>query len=361
MFSSRIRVLALAAVVALAAGAASAGELKLASADGESWIKFGFLAQMKAESADTLTEDGMATAKDLYFRRLRLLFGGQINAKWGFFIDTDSPNLGKGNADGTKNSGDVYIQDFAVTWTHNDAFKVDMGMLLVPFSHNSTQSAATLLPIDYGPYSFLASTPTDSRVGRDYGLLAKGLVAKHFEYRVGLFQGDRGVNAENSFRYAARVVYSAFEPDAGLFYTGTTLGKKKILTLGAAIDAQEDYQATAVDFFWDQPFEGGNALTLQAALMNYDGDVFFPSLPEQTALQGEFGFYFAGPKLMPFVAYSDRDFDDPTGNDETILQVGLSWYPAGHGRALKLGYAKLDPATGEDRDQIALQLQLFQF
>lgn len=360
MFSARIRVSVLAGVLALAAGAASAAELKLASADGESWIKFGFLAQVRGESFDTA--DGTDTSKDLYFRRLRLLFGGQINPKWGFFIDTDSPNLGKGNADGTKNAGDVYIQDFAITYTHNDAFKVDVGMLLVPFSHNSTQSAATLLAPDYGPYSFQQSTVTDSRVGRDYGFLLKGLVAKHFEYRVGAFQGDRGVNASNNFRYAGRFVYSAFEPDAGLFYTGTTLGKKKILTVGAAIDTQEDYQATALDFFWDQPLGGGNALTLQANWMNYDGDVFFTALPEQTDLYGEFGFYFAQPKLMPFVAYASKDFDNDVDNvDESILQAGLGWYMAGHNRVLKVSYAKVDPDVGESRDQILVQLQLFQF
>lgn len=351
----------LAAAFVLVAGTASAAELKLASSDGESWIKFGFLAQPRAESFDTA--DGADTSKDLYFRRARILFGGQINPKWIFFIETDSPNLGKGNADGTKNAGDVYIQDFALTYVHNDAFKVDVGMLLVPFSHNSTQSAATLLGTDYGPYSFQQSTVTDSRVGRDYGFLLKGLVAKHFEYRVGAFQGDRGTNASNNFRYAGRFVYSAFEPDTGLFYTGTTLGKKKILTVGAAIDSQEDYQATALDFFWDQPLSGGNALTLQANWMNYDGDVFFPTLPKQTDLYGEFGFYFGKPKLMPYLCYASKDYDlDSVDNvDESILQVGLAWYPAGHNRTMKLSYAKVDPDVGESRDQIVFQLQLFQF
>lgn len=360
MITSRVRGAFIAAAVLTTVLGASAGELKLQSADGESWIKFGFLAQVRGESFDTA--DGTDTSKDLYFRRLRLLFGGQLNPKWAFFFETDSPNLGKGNADGTKNAGDVYIQDFAITYTHNDAFKVDVGMLLVPFSHNSTQSAATLLATDYGPYSFQQSTVTDSRVGRDYGFLVKGLVAKHFEYRVGAFQGDRGPNASNNFRYAGRFVYSAFEPDAGLFYTGTTLGKKKILTVGAAIDTQEDYQATALDFFWDQPLGGGNALTVQANWMNYDGDVFFTALPEQTDLYGEFGFYFASPKLMPFVSWASKDFDNDVDNvDETIAQLGLAWYPAGHNRALKLAYAKIDPDAGESRDQIILQLQLFQY
>lgn len=345
--------------VALMPAAAFAAEWKIQSADGESSIKFGYLAQMRAETFEGAP--GTGTAKDLYFRRARILFAGALAKNWSYFIETDSPNLGKGNADGTKNAGDVYIQDFAVTWTQSDAFKVDFGLLLIPFSHNSLQSAATLLPVDYGPYSFVQSTATDSRVGRDYGVLARGLVAKHFEYRVGVFGGDRGIDATNSFRYTARVAYHVFDADAGLFYTGTTLGKKKMLQIGAAVDHQEDYQAEAFDVFYDQPFEGGNSLTVQGSWMHFDGDVFFTSIPEQADLQAELGFYFAGAKLMPFAAWSSRDFDAPSGIDETISQIGLAWYPAGYNRVLKISYTKVDPDVGESRDQWIVQLQIFNF
>ena len=59
---------------------------------------------------------------------------------------------------------------------------LDSGLLLTPNSHNSEQGAATLPPVDYGPYSFLHSTPTGSRVGRDYGLQGRGyLSSEHFE------------------------------------------------------------------------------------------------------------------------------------------------------------------------------------
>jgi hypothetical protein len=66
---------------------------------------------------------------------------------------------------------------------------------------------------------------------------------------------------------------------------------------------------------------------------------------------------------MPFVAYASKDFDvDTVDNfDESILQVGLGWFPAGHNRVLKVSYAKVDPDLGPSRDQIVVQLQLFQF
>jgi hypothetical protein len=54
---------------------------------GESSIKFGYLAQMRADAVD----NGSDTATDLYFRRLRILAGGRINEQWTFFFETDSP------------------------------------------------------------------------------------------------------------------------------------------------------------------------------------------------------------------------------------------------------------------------------
>ncbi len=42
------------------------------------------------------------------------------------------------------------------------AFAVDAGLMYVPFSRNAPQSAFTLLPIDFGAYTFTQSAPTQS-------------------------------------------------------------------------------------------------------------------------------------------------------------------------------------------------------
>jgi len=34
----------------------------------------------------------------------------------------------------------------------------------------------------------MASDPTRSKIGRDYGLQARGYIKKHFEYRVGVYR-----------------------------------------------------------------------------------------------------------------------------------------------------------------------------
>ncbi len=335
-------------------------EWKIESKDGETSIKFGFLAQARADFVDLA--DGSDTSQDLYLRRMRLLLGGKIAKKWSFFIETDSPNLGKGAADGSKGSSDVFIQDAFFTYEHSNAFRIDVGQILIPLSHNSQQSAATLLPVDYAPFSFLNSGPTDSRVGRDYGVQLRGFLAKdHVEYRAGVFQGNRGEGSTNAFRYVGRVVFYPFEADKGFYYTGTTLGKKRILALGAGYDTQEEYKAYALDLFYDQPIGEGNGFTVQAAFLHFDGDVIFLELPKEDAQQFEVGYFFGGAKLMPFATYYTRDYDDPEIVDQTVWQVGLAYYMKGYNRTLKASYGQIRPDEGEDRKQILLQLQLFQF
>ncbi len=348
-----------AAIVVLAATTTATAQWQVESKDGSSSIKFGYLAQARGDWLESA--DGESTAQDLYFRRLRLLFGGKLSPKWSFFFETDSPNLGK-SAAGVKGAGDVYIQDFVITYTHNDALSVDVGMLLPGNSHNSNQSAASLLAVDYGPYSFLNSGPIDARVGRDYGVRLRGYpFKKHLEYRLEVLDGNRGPDANRPFRTSVRLVYYPFEAETGLYYSGTNLGKKKILAIGANYDAQEDYELKAFDVYWDWPIAGGNGVTLQGDYIQEDGGTTLPSLAKQDSLLIEAGFFIAKAKLSPFVQYADRDFDDPEAADTKFSQIGLAFWLKGHNRALKLGYGRLETDGAPDRDLVQLQLQVLQF
>ena len=340
----------------MAAAPAVHAQWQIQPTDGSS-IKFGFLMQGRAESVDF----GPDTSQDQFFRRLRILAGGKINDQWSFFFETDSPNLGKGGASG-KGSSDVYIQDFVVTYKpYSDAFNLDIGMLLNEVSYNSNQSAASLMATDYGPYSFVWSGPLDARVGRDYGVRARGyLFGDHLEYRASVMQGNRGNDSTNDFRYLGRLMFNVFEAQKGLFYSGTSLGKKQILSFGVSFDKQDDYESYGVDAIWDQPI-GDNAFTVQADWTSLDGDVFLTSLPEQENLMVEAGFYFAGLKLLPFVQYAERDYDNDSLNDQDQLMFGLGWMFAGHNGNLKLSYSQISTDNAEDQDVIWLNLQIFRF
>ncbi len=256
----------------------------------------------------------------------------------------------------------MYIQDFVVSWKFNPGLNLDGGMLLPALSYNHNQSAASLMPVDYGAYTFVESAPIGARVGRDYGVQLRGYAAEnHFEYRVGMLQGSRGINASNGLRYYGRAMYSFFTPQVGLFYRGTSLGKTKTVSIGGSFDTQEDYEAYGFDFFADIPMKDGNGLTFQADFTQSDGDVFLPTLAKQNDTLFELGYYFAGAKVMPFLQYAQKNLNDAAGNDEARTSIGIGFFPSGHNHNIKLSYTQIDPKVGDTLDQILVQWQVFQF
>ena len=119
------RVLGGAALAALLATPVSA-QWTIETKDGKSNLRVGFLAQPQLEVIDT--PDNTNTAKNLFLRRMRIVFGGKVSDKWTFFFETDDPNLGKATA-GVKDAGFMYIQDAFVTYNYRDAFKIDAGLI----------------------------------------------------------------------------------------------------------------------------------------------------------------------------------------------------------------------------------------
>ena len=338
----------------LPAGAAADPPWKISSEDGASVLTLGFLAQPQIETVTTA--DGEDTSKNLFVRRLRLIFGGRVTDKLTFFIETDSPNLGKHTAAGGKADVSVFLQDVILTYAFRETFQVDAGLVLVPLSHNTGQSAASLLAVDFGPYSFLASDPTASRVGRDYGVQARGYVrGKHLEYRAAVFRGYPDASATAPLRYAGRVVWYPFEADTGFFYAGTTLGARRILAIGAGVDHQNDYTARAVDVYLDQPLRDGDGLTLQLDYIRYDGGTTFTQLPAQHTWLIEAGYYNRRTRLGPFVRASgpvaQPGFSTGTqgARRPCILGLGAPVQPEGRRRPNQSGGLSRTLAGGRAR------------
>jgi hypothetical protein len=316
-------------LLACGLGKEALGQIQVTSQDGKSTLNLGFLSQLQLEELQNL--DATHYQQNLFFRRLRIMAGGKVNENLSFFFDTDSPNLGKGQTSGSKVDSTIFIQDFFLTYSLGNEFKLDAGMLLVPVSHNSQQGATTFLAVDYGPYTFLHSDPLNSKVGRDYGLQARGYLAgDHFEYRLGILQGNRGTDSRSPFRTIARVVFYPFEADTGFFYT-------------------------------DQPVGGGGGVTFQFDFTRYDGGTTFTTLPKQDATLAELGYYFHTVKLSPFLQYGKRNFNDPARPDESKFQGGVAWWGNGHRFNVKLGAAVLRAEGAKDRHQYVVQWQVLTF
>ncbi len=337
---------------------ASGPPWKFSFDEGKRSISFGFLAQPQFES---LTKpDGSGSTNSLFMRRFRLIAGGQVSQKLSFFVDSDAANLGKLGVDGERTT-DFYLQDAFVTCAFRPELQLDAGMLLVAVSHNSAQSAATLLPVDYGSYSFLASDPTHGKFGRDYGIQLRGYVKKHFEYRIAGLRGHPAPEGGFPYRYTGRLVWYPFDVDAGFFYTGTTLGQKRILSVGAGFDRQNAYTSSSVDFFLDQPLRAGDGVTLQADFIHYDGGTTFESLPKQNTWMLEGGYYLRRAKVGPFMQFSNRGYSNLRLADDNKIQGGIAYWANGHRINVKLGIGRLLKDGAPDRTQFVIQTQLFYF
>ncbi|MBK8597133.1 MAG: hypothetical protein IPP07_21300 [Holophagales bacterium] len=321
-------------------------------------FKFGLLLQGQADWTQNAVNESYA--QNLFLRRARLIVGGQIAKNVTFFFETDSPNLGK-VVGGTKVTTGMIVQDAFVSWKLSDAFTLDGGLILTGIAHNSLQSAASLVSIDYGPHSFLFSGPEQNVVGRDTGFQVRGYPAKKkLEYRVGIWQGNRDAASRNALRTTARLQYNFLEADTGFFYTGSSLGKKKIFAIGGGVDVQKDYKSYALDAYVDHPV-GAGAVSGQVDWIRYDGGSFLSSLPKQDVIFGEVGYYLPKAKVMPFFSVSSKDVASTDAGDETRWSVGLGYMAVGHNLNLKAAYGKVDPKVGKSANQFTIQLQAFYF
>jgi hypothetical protein len=359
MMPARIVAVALCVLVSLFSGASRAAAQIVVKAGDDVNFKLGLLGQFQA---DTIEDPGVdANTSNLFIRRLRLMFGGQVAKNVTFFVETDTPNLGKTLQAGKNIPGTLVVQDAYAEVKVNDAFAVDAGLMFIPFSRNFLQSAASLLPIDYGAYTYIQSGPTQSSTGRDTGFQAKGyFLENHLEYRIGAFQGLRDTASHRAFRYAGRVQYNVLDPEVGFFYTGTYLGKKKIVAIGAAFDAQDDYHAYDLDLFVDHPL-GPGAFTAQFDYNRFDGGTTLPTFLRQHDTLLELGYLVSAVRLTPFVQVTNRNIVGTDTGDETRTSIGASYWWAGHNANVKAAYQRIAPSGGTVQNGFTIQLQVFYF
>ena len=329
-------------------------------------------------------------SQNVFFRRVRFMVGGQIAPDLTFFIETESPRLGNagaGTTTPTKNAANGFsLQDVLAEWrVAGDAAILGGGFFIPPTSHNILTGSAALLSLDNSAFSLQANGLTQSNAGRDFGLQVKGYLAgDHVEYRAGVFDGQRqpaaagGAGARNSARFAARLQYDAFDPEKGYVYPGTSLGAKRILALGAWGETQGDYRAGGADFALDYPVSGRSTVTAAAQYCVFDGGKQFtqtvggvttPLLPRQSVFFSEAGYYFATPKLQPFLRYERLNFSDRAFRfqDQSRTGGGINYYIASHNLKWTAFYEHLQPrtalpgATRRNTNHFVLQAQFFYF
>lgn len=359
--------------------------LKLEGANGT--IRFGVLAQPQFQATGSPALDGLT--KDLYLRRIRFMVGGTLLKHFDYFWQVDSPNLFKTQSTTANmttvtqkgNQGLNVVDAFGTFRPVDDYFKVDAGYFLPPLAHNYIQGAGTLFGWDFFANTYRASGVFGSAgadpAGRDLGVQVRGLLlGQHVEYRAGLFQGVRDTQApatadspgkvggRNMLRVTARLQVNLLDADPAMYYSGTYLGAKKVVSIGAAYDIQGSYRYWAVDAIADVP-AGPGIFSAQINFVSWDGGHLITTLPKQHAVMAEAGYIIKPVLLSPILRYEDRRVSGGASSaapSEKRYAMGLAFWPYGHSVNLKLFYSRIhqEPSV-HDYDQLNVQSQLFFF
>ena len=327
-------------------------------------FNFGFQGQMWGDSTQNAETGGYA--QNLYLRRTRLIVGGEIGSNVTFFFETDDPNLGK--TPKALNTG-FLVQDAFLEWKLTNAFRLDGGIMLVPFSHNGLQSTVTYLTLDVSPLATVSNISTQSSALRDTGFQARGfLFNDHLLYRVGVFQGDRNTDARNSLRSAAYVQYDFFGSETSYVMPGTTLGRTRLLGISAGADTQGSYRAYSAGMHGALPVLGGDELGGQVEYLHYDGRKEFIAIPDQRGYLTEAAYYIHKIKLQPFGKAESTGFNLATAaltKDYNRYGCGANYYVHGQNLKLTAQYLRAEPRHSnsglKSTNEFTLQLQVFYF
>ncbi len=355
------------ALALVLAGRPAAAQVVATSQDGNMTYRIGAFAQVQGQAEDNAAANS-GTADNLGFlRRFRLQGEFTFYKNFEMFFETDDPNYGKGNPDGTKNVPTMMLQTLYMTYKFAPEFMIDAGELLGVNSYNHLQSAASILPVDLGAFTNLESTPLTANNGRDWGVEARGYIADHLEYRAGALEGLRGVGDRNPLRLQGRLSYYFWGIETTRFYRGTSLGKIATWEIGTSYDAQsgksaavspKGYKMYDFDTFFDQPVNGGDGITLQADYQHYDGGTLVTALPKQHVLLVEGGYYINALKTQPFAQYTEEKYDSGiTLPNQKQWQVGLGFYFHGYNSNFKIGYGHVDQDNVRNRKNIVAQYQ----
>ncbi len=394
----RMSVHAIAAVttLGLALHASPADALVVVHESDAATMKLGFLLQPQLHVTNT-SYDGDSTfgGVDPYLRRARVLMAGKVGENVHFFMETDNPNFGKAG----DWSGNTFIQDAFVEFALGAPLKIDVGMLLMPFSHHSFQSATSLLTMDYhGGFIKYSS----GKVWRDAGIMFRGsLASDKLDYRLAITNGveqvqdyydstdtygnvtqlpyEDAINPSDLPRVMARVNFNVFDSEdgagaGGFFYDGIYLkdkdGKlvspKKVLSIGAAVDYQnavvrsgedlDDWMGVAADVFADIPMGDGTSS------LNGQANFYMYNLGDANAANAMGAFADLGyrvNRIQPLVSVEYWDYAEHDVGDYMGGHVGLNWYYMGHTANVKalVGMKMMDDGGGEMANTMSCALQ----
>jgi len=317
--------------------------------------------------------DGKSPSLDFFARRIRLMAWGSVTKSLSYFVETDQPNFGKAG-DFTSST---YIQDAFLTYTFAPEFKIDAGMMLVPFSRHTIEGAVGLNAIDYHAEEIRLPA---GKVWRDTGVQFRGLVADNLiHYRLGVFEGARNatvvqppavmgvvtprptLNDSGMPRFTGQLRLNVLGSEPDFFLKGIYFSAKPLVSIGVGADLQPKgvykldgapgtYAAFSFDAFAELPLTADDELIAKANVFIYgEGASFMPAstaLPAGgTAFFAEAGFRHEWIEPLAYVEYLQ-------GKNDTVKilapHAGVNFWVTKHTFNVKadVGYRKTDTGAG---------------
>ncbi len=362
--------IALLAGMLLLAGSAFAGPVWKFGSDNQGLLKLEYKGQFQL-----VVSDDQEDTEEFNFRRNRLALMGAYGKNFGLYVQTEY------NEDNALSDGDdskFQILDAVARFKVADAANVWVGKFKYNFTRENLEACEKPLTLDR---SLFIRSPFVTT--RDKGVALWGnLLEDKFQYRVDVMNGRSDADAPDSgFRYSARAHVTLLDPEKGYGYNGTYLGKKKVLTLGAAYQYEsdvafagtdpKDLNAWTADLFFEYPLEDMGTITFSSAYVDYDMDDAYkagstgPNASEKNGTYVKAGYLLPNLPLQFFARYEDWSFaklNDIDAQELTWLAGGFNYYIKDQNLKLTVEFSNTDydkeEADLEDFSQAVAQMQL---
>ncbi|MBN2645963.1 MAG: porin [Desulfuromonadaceae bacterium] len=375
--------------ITLFASSALAGPTWTFGPNDEGMLKLDYVGQFQLNYRDTGAGSGSDDdTMEFNFRRDRIaLIGAYENL--GIYVQTEYTediNIGPFTvSDGSSN--EFQLLDAQIRYKFNDAFQVRAGKFKYNLTRENLEACEKPLTLDR---SVLIRAPYVST--RDKGVAVWGnLFNDIFQYRLDVMNGrnDSDSAPDSNFRYTGRAHLTFLDKETGYGYRGTYMGKKKVITLGAAYSVEEDiayadcanetdavdYKAWTIDLFAEYPIDGVGTFTLSSAYVDYDLDDAYQGADPDAGVIGvngekngsytKVGYMLPNLPLQFFFRaenWSLAQLDGVYDQEIDWYGGGLNYYFRGQNLKLTVEYSTVEFDTEtpdyEDFDSLTVQLQV---